>query len=282
MSDPVDVELMTLADGVLERAEADALKSRIAANPALASRLAVFEATRREALQRPFDEIMHAQVPDRLIAAVMGGSAARDGGGISPPAGSPRRSAEVLQFRRPEVKRKSWTSGFDTKVWAPASVAAAMLAVLAAGAWQRHMAADISRAPAPAVAVNNHGPDMSRLGRVLDTLASSTIGAADDGSWSVKPVNTFQVKDGRWCRELNLKGEGSFWAGLACRSNTGSWQMQAFVEAKDVSRAFAQDGVRAAGGEPPEAIGAAVTELGGGRQLNRAEEQGLIAQGWKK
>lgn len=277
MGDPVDVELMALADGALGRAEAEALQARVAANPEFAERLVAFEATRHDALRVPFIPILNAPVPDKLIAAVMGATGASG----APSANElPRRSADVLQFRRPEAKRKGWT--FDAKTWGLGTVAAAMLGVIGIAAWQQRTTPAVSPKVAPEVAaVSEQGPDMARLGPLLERLASSAIGSLADGSWSVKPVNTLPAQDGRWCREVNLKGDGSFWAGLACRSKAGAWQMQALVEWKGAKPAFDTGSVRPSGLEPPQEIAAAAANAGAGNPINGVQERELIARGWK-
>ncbi len=70
MPDPSDDMLMALADEELRGAEAEALRARIAADPALAARFSVFSET-RAALRLAFDP---GATPDRLIQAIRGPS----------------------------------------------------------------------------------------------------------------------------------------------------------------------------------------------------------------
>ncbi len=102
MPDPSDDMLMALADDELRGAEADALRARIAADPALSARFAVF-AESREALQLAFDP---GATPERLIAAI------RD---------APRQTDNVMRFRPRRM------------AGAPLALAASLLLAVGAG-----------------------------------------------------------------------------------------------------------------------------------------------------
>lgn len=272
MSGPGDEKLMPYADGVLVGAELAELEADLAARPDLRQRLAPFTATRPDVIGRVFDPIAAAPVPEHLIALVMGAGASS----AAKPAEAPRKSAEVLQFRRPEQKRASGAAKLTA--WGPAAVAAAMIAAVAIGSWQLQSISGPSAKRTSQVASVIPGLDIGQLASELDKLPSRKSAAI--AGWTVMPINTFASNDKRWCRELVAeKSGGQTYAGVACRSNAGQWSVVAAAE-RSPAHFELRDKVVPLSERPPAPVEDAIRDLGNGPLLDSAQEARLIAGGW--
>lgn len=277
MGDPVDEKLMAHADAVLDSTESQTLDALISAEPDLAERREAFAATRPQLVQPLFDHVLNAAPNERLIAMINAGGEARR----EPVATQAGRTADVLPFRPRSVKRQGGVGRFDAKVWAPAAVAASIAVVLAAGAWQRQLS-DV-KPDAKGARVAAASLDQASLSRVLEKLPSKTIAEVGGEAWLVKPAFTFRAGDRRWCREVNLKGEGAFWSGVACRSVDAQWRLEIIAQSDAAGAAFT-DAVRPSDRPtaPPARVEAEIDRLGGGSLKTDAEERQLIDGGWPR
>lgn len=276
-----DDVLMAYADGVLVGAERAEVEAALAASPELRRRLEAFQATRPQAISRVFDPIVAAPVPEHLLALVMGSGAGTSGAGTSDaavsaaaPPDAPRKSAEVLQFRRPQ-KQRSAGSAAKLTAWGPTAVAAAMIAALAIGSWQLRSPLEPRTSQ---VAAALPGLDSGMLAAVLGQLPSHKTAAIAD--WTVIPINTFAANDKRWCRELIAEKKGGpTYSGVACRPGAGQWSVVAAAERSPVHLEI-RDRVLPSGERPPVAVEEAIHRLGNGAPLDPEHEQRLIASGW--
>lgn len=155
-------------------------------------------------------------------------------------------AAPVAANDNPRSARFGWLSAGSAIA---ASVAAALFFTL--------------RPPAP----------VDDLSGALDRTASLATAQLADGR-KVTPTLTVRAADGRWCREFR---DGADTA-LACRAGTGSWKVEARTRAGE-----AQDSgtIAVASGADPAALESAYAKLGAADPVGAADEQALIAKGWK-
>lgn len=187
-----DVMLMRLADGELPEPEAAALRRRLAAEPALAARYALFTGTRRLAAEA-YAPVAEETVPDRLLAAVRAAAA--------PPA------ATVIPFRRRAAR------------FAPLALAASVAALLAAPAGYlmgRQGMAGLGDPLAGSRAV---------IAAALERDASG--GERRAGGTIVRVLASHPTEAGI-CRDFAVEAPEGAALGIACREG-GAWRLRASV-----------------------------------------------------
>lgn len=273
-----DEQLVALADGELPAAEATALRGKIAVDPALAERFALFVETR--ALLEPQDAAAgEADDPaglEKLAAAIRGSDAAQpdepagrrpfaviDGGGAAPSVRPSERPTPRFRVAIPALAASvalalggvlGFVAGRETGGDGPTGDVVAWAGSPAAGA---AVAAALERAP-------------SGDKRDWSDPASKRRGA-------VAVVATHRLKDGALCREYEVSVEGLDGAavGLGCRESGGTWRTEILARGPAPSADYG-----AASG--PNVLDSALEAMGGEGALPSAEEQALLAAGWTK
>jgi hypothetical protein len=246
---PSDEMLMRLADGELAPAEAAALHARIAGDPALAARYAVFARTRR-AVSDTFAPVADRPAPDALVAAILAAdrTARATSGGTAPgqamrPA-SPRRPSRLV----------------------PLALAASVAALLAAP-----LGYLLGRAGQREAALLDPLSGAGEL--VAATLEGTPSGTRRSaGRLAVEAFATHAVRGGV-CRDFRLEAPGGAALGVACREN-GAWRLRAVV------RLEGGDALRAASADHP-AIAATLEGLGAAPPMDAAQEAALLRSGWR-
>lgn len=221
MTDPSDDMLMALADAQIDGPGAEALRRRIAADPALAARYAVF-AESRAALQAAFDP---GETPPAMVAAIRDASV----GGQRPPGG-----VVVPLRRRPALL-------------VPLALAASVLVAVGGFLAQR--------GPGPGTPLAAPGA------LAAAALAGSATGeAADlDGGGSARVLGSYQTDRGL-CRILDLDlPQDRRERAVVCREAPGKWTVvaaisagpeEAFLPASDSATALIDQALDALGAGP--------------------------------
>ena len=184
-----DEMLMALSDGALEEPEAGRVAALVAADPALAARLAALRAG-GEAARRAYAGVAEEPVPHRLLAAVL----AADAAAAPPPA-----PANPPLWRRP-------------------AAAAAIVALAAA------LGAIGGRLSAP-----DRGSDLATptplLAAALSGAASGeTLTTATEAA---TVLATYRMENGTICRAFATGGTDPA-SGIACRAGS-AWRIAALV-----------------------------------------------------
>lgn len=114
---------------------------------------------------------------------------------------------------------------------------------------------------------------VDELSGALERTASLGTAQLADGR-TVTPLLTVRAADGRWCREFRDGGETA----LACRAQGGRWSIEARAKG-----AAAEDtnAIAVASGADPAPLEAAYRQLKTSDPVGTADEQALIAKGWK-
>lgn len=194
MPDPSDDMLMALADDELRGVEADALRVRIAADPALAARYAVFTES-RAALRLAFDP---GATPDRLVDAIRAGTP-----------GEAVQADTVVAFR----PRRA--------MGAPLALAASLLLAVGAGGFLAGRTLAPNGWPADPGAVAAAGLASLGTGARMDLAAGGTA----------RVLGSYRTDHGL-CRliELALPGDRAERA-VVCRDQAREWAVVATVAA---------------------------------------------------
>jgi hypothetical protein len=200
-----DETLMALADGELDGEQAEKLHARIAADPALAERYALFTQTAQWAKDATLADPEAAVSPDleariRTMAAT----------------GAPE-AQNVVELNRPAQR------------WQPVALAASLALVigLSAGAFL----SSGTRAPdQPALTADLKGH--------LDTLPSGAETELTDGR-QMSVVASFTDDTGAFCREYETgAATGTGYIGVACRDGT-DWSLRLALSVASNSSGYA-------------------------------------------
>jgi hypothetical protein len=237
-----DETLIAYADGELDAAARAAVEAAMAADSALAQRVARHRELRRR-LQAAFEPVLAEPLPERLLASARGADAKAGPG--------PRGS-------RPE-RRWSWPE------WG-AIAASLVLGVLAAALL------------GPAA---GGGPIVARNGRMfaggtLSSALSSQLASTQPAGAPVQIGVSFRTGDGSYCRTFVLQ-EGQSLAGLACHEH-GAWELR--VVAQNESGGSAGGGYRAAATGLAPAVAHTLDALIAGAPLDAAGEAAARARHW--
>ncbi len=240
-----DVMLMRLADGELPEPEAAALRRRLAAEPALAARYALFTGTRRLAAEA-YASVAEERVPDRLLAAVRAAAA--------PP------TAAVMPFRR-GGRFKTEARGGRLLPLALAASVAALLAAPAGYLMGRQGNAGLGDPLAGSGAV---------IAAALEQDASG--GERRAGGTVVRVLASHPVEAGI-CRDFAVEAPQGAALGIACREG-GAWRLRASVAL------VGGEALRPANPDHP-VIGAALERLGAAPPLDAEREAAMMQRGWR-
>ena len=189
------------ADEVLSPDQDAALSAVLARNPALRELYESFLFT-RDPVARPFDDVLAALLPERLLRTV---------------AESPSRGV------RPRTARKSWASRgwlgelLRAPIFSPA-VALPALAVSVAAGWLLHMATGAG--------ADARSPLHSVQAQYALEVAPSGVQVDVGRGVRLEPRLTFASQDKAWCRQYTLSYPENLEAGgVACRNSAGAWQV---------------------------------------------------------
>ena len=274
-----DDMLMALADAELPHEQAASLRARIASDPALAERFALFVETRAlvgadaaaaeagddptvariaAAIRSADDRAQAPSAPERRFRVVEGGASA------APPA-----AAATTTAQRPVMR---WRFAAPALAASLALVVGGLLGYGAGrqggGAAETGSVIALANAPAAAAAA----------ARALDGSASGQpVAWTDAGSGlkgSVAVLSSHKVEGDRFCREyaISVDGRTERAVALGCRDAGGAWRTEL------VARAAGGDGYAKASGETIAET--ALTELGSVGALSEDEEAALIKRGW--
>lgn len=237
-----DETLTAYADGELGGEEEARVRAAVAADPALARRLAALREA-REAARAAFADVAREPVPAALLAAVLAADAAS-----APP---PPRAA-------------------NAPAWRPAAIAAAIAAAVAlvvGGVAGALLAPGPERIAAPLDPLAPAGP---ALAQALDGAASGEAVAFAGGT--VRLLASYPTEAGP-CRAFAVEGRAAA-SGLACRAD-GAWHTRIVV-----ARPAAREGFVPASGDDP-LVRELLDRLGAVAPLDAAAERAAIARGWR-
>ncbi|MBD3641651.1 MAG: hypothetical protein HUJ18_11715 [Marinobacter sp.] len=204
-----DETLSAFLDHELPEAEMQAVRDQLAADPALADRLAELASVDAE-LQTHYGAIDNRAMPEavnRLLADEL-------------PAGAGGEPDNVIAF--PWWRRLREHTG--------KAVAAAVIAGFALAQW---------------LAVPGSGEDAgwAEVAQALETRPSGEPHAIDDTT--VTPRLTFRNQAGDWCRQFQVQRPDHASEQIACRTGAGNWEPVAKV---DVEAGAAPDSYQTASG----------------------------------
>ncbi len=238
-----DTQLSAYLDGELDQDQEAAIAAALERDSGLRARLASF--ARLDEAARAAFQLPEAPREDPIAARIL----------------AHRAAAARTQPQAPTF----WPRAFSREI-AFTALAAGLcgLAIGFGGAIQRE-----SRDWADAVS----SPARGALAQFLDT-APSGANAPLDGDAQATLILSFRAEDGRFCRQIEIEADAQIIGALACRENE-SWRMVSI----DAQPAM-EDGafIAASGGG---AIEAAIDARGGHSALDPAEENALIAAGWR-
>jgi hypothetical protein len=244
--------LMAYADGELDAAARANVEAAMLQDPEIAERVARHRAL-RETMRGAFSAVLNEPVPDRLIEAARGQSAA------------PRSAVADLSVARETARRRNSAA---PRGWQPAAMAASLLLGLGLGFLAWH---------GPRGALIRPGVDGGLVAGATLAEALSTQLSDDRSAQRVAVTGlSFRDKSGNYCRTFSLTGTDAS-SGLACREGA-DWRIEALAQSP---RAAANSGnYRAAASEDSAAIRAAVEASIDGEPLDRAGEIAARRAGW--
>lgn len=247
-----DELIMAYADGQVSPEEKAWLDSILAVDPAVRARLEVFAATGPGQFS-PFDSVLTAPIPDRLIATVRG-----------------TRPQTRAAAPRQSLIERFFPNGFGLM---PVGYAAA----LALGVGIGSALLSPPDPTMPLIIADRDGFVASGdLQVALDTKVSGDKELINEGD--IRPVLTVRDGEGRVCRHYEIVQRRKGPQGLACRERDGKWRItvltggEAGASARNASQGESDvlDGV----------IDNAIKSMPAHSELTGAEEAYLIQQGW--
>jgi hypothetical protein len=260
-----DEDLMRFADGELSPSAAGAIEQRM-----------LHDAELRAPLAAAFDEVLAEPVPDRLIAAIMRAAPA----GRGTPAtlmSAPTRTGWTQRLRA------VWDGAavaLSPAQFSPAFAAGLAAAVLSAGTvgWL----AGRGSAPAPMITASAAGLVASgALAHALEATPSETAYAGDRAT--IVPVMSFATETDGVCREYRIMrtDAGPDYAGLACRTPQGAWNVALHVGTPKSPPANPDAPHQTAGGHAVAEIDALVATLISGNAFGNEDEAARIKNSWR-
>jgi hypothetical protein len=246
-----DETLMAYADGEVDAATRAIIEAAMREDPEVRRRIAEHRAL-REAMQGSFSAVLDEPVPQRLIDAARGQSAA--------PAGN------VVDLARARRAAAGQSPG-SLRSWRPAAIAASLLVGVALGYLGLHSAN-------PLVKTSSSGELLAGAG-LAQALSNQLSEDRSPGLVAITGLS-FRAKTGDYCRTFSLAGTHSS-SGLACREGDG-WKIK--VLAQSPPAAANSSNFRPAASADSPAVRAAVEESIDGEPLDRAGEIAARRQGW--
>lgn len=247
-----DETLMAYADGEVDEATREIIEAAMRENPEVRRRIAEHRAL-REAMQGAFSAVLDEPVPQRLIDAARGQTAAPAGGHVVDLAGARRAAAGQAPAR--------------LRSWQPAAMAASVLVGVALGYVGWHSAK-------PLVATGSGGELVAGAG-LAEALSNQLSEDRSPGLAAITGLS-FRAKTGDYCRTFSLTGSHAS-SGLACHERDG-WKIK--VLAQSPPAASNSSNFRPAAAADPPAVRAAVEESIDGEPLDRAGEIAARQGNW--
>jgi Putative zinc-finger len=245
-----DEMLMAYADGELDAASRARVEAAMQEDPEIGKRVARHRAL-RETMQGAFSGVLNEPVPERLIQAARGQTAA------------PKSAVVDLSAAREAARRKNSAA----LRWQPAAIAASLLLGLGLGFLAWHGSGGLIQPGAGGGLVAS-----AALAEALSTQLSD-----DRSQVSVAVAGlSFRDKSGDYCRTFSLTGSAAS-LGLACREGT-DWKIKALAQAPH--GAANPGNFRTAGSEDSPVIRAAVEASIEGEPLDHAGEIAARQAGW--
>ena len=238
-----DETLMAYADGELDGAARAAVEAAMAADAALAERVARHHELRRR-LHAAFGPVLTEPVPERLLAGARGAG----------------NAGNVIPLKVRAAPRWSWPQ------WG-AIAASLVIGVLSGALLLLHRGEG-----GPIVAVNGQ----MLAGGVLASALSNQLASAQPPDAAVQIGVSFRTRDGAYCRTFVLQ-DGHALAGLACHER-GSWQLQVLAQSEP-GRGGAY---RPAGSSLPPAVTRTLDTLIAGEPLDAAAEAAARTHNWSR
>jgi hypothetical protein len=247
-----DETLMAYADGEVDEATRAIIEAAMRENPEVRRRIAEHRAM-REAMQGAFSAVLDEPVPQRLIDAARGQTAAPSGGHIVDLASARRAAAGQAPGR--------------LRSWQPAAMAASVLVGVALGYVGWHSAR-------PLVTTGSSGELLAGAG-LAEALSTQLSEDRSPGLAAITGLS-FRAKTGDYCRTFSLTGSHAS-SGLACHEGVG-WTIK--VLAQSPTAAPDSSNFRPAASADPPAVRAAVEESIDGEPLDRAGEIAARQGNW--
>jgi surface antigen len=266
-----DEMLMAYADGELTAAERQAMEQLLGQDAALRARLEPYVETRLR-LAYAFEHMLHEPLPDRLVAAIAVAGAQQPHPG--PAARAPGWHTR-LRDALAEAFAATFPNGMSPLV---AASAASLLLVAGTAGWIGGRVF----APSGMIEVTDAGLVASgSLANALESLPSGASSPSEAGEGSVTPVLSFRSQTAGICREYRITGgaSASDFAGLACRTADGDWQLALHVETPKPEAA--QGPYQTATSTNIVAVDALTGSLIAGDAFGRDDEAKLLANGWE-
>jgi hypothetical protein len=248
-----DETLMAYADGEVDEATRAIIEAAMRENPEVRRRIAEHRAL-REAMQGAFSAVLDEPVPQRLIDAARGQTAAPAGGHVVDLAGARRAAAGQPPGRR-------------LRSWQPVAMAASVLVGVALGYVGWHSAK-------PLVTTGSSGELLA--GAALAEALSNQLSEERSPGLAAITGLSFRAKTGDYCRTFSLTGSHAS-SGLACHESDG-WTIK--VLAQSPPAASNSSNFRPAASADPPAVRAAVEESIDGEPLDRAGEIAARQGNW--
>jgi hypothetical protein len=247
-----DETLMAYADGEVDEATRAIIEAAMRENPEVRRRIAEHRAL-REAMQGAFSAVLDEPVPQRLIDAARGQTAAPAGG----------RVVDLASARRAAAGRAPGR----LRSWQPAAMAASVLVGVALGYVGWHSAK-------PLVTTSSSGELLAGAG-LAEALSNQLSEDRSPGLAAITGLS-FRAKTGDYCRTFSLSGSHAS-SGLACHEGVG-WTIK--VLAQSTPAASNSSNFRRAASADPPAVRAAVEESIDGEPLDRAGEIAARQGNW--
>jgi hypothetical protein len=265
-----DEMLMAYADGELSREDCRRLEGMLAQDGGLRARLEPFAMT-GSSLAGVFDQPMREPIPDRLLAVITAG------GG---------RSSSASRDRRPAAQQTTGILDAIAEALFPRGLGLAsaftLTALFAAGGAAGYL---VSRAGPPSAGAGallalDHG-DLVAAGDLklaLETQPSVDDETAVRGGAALWPAQSFKSRDGGFCREYKIAGNGQNGStGVACHSADSQWRVAVHAEFKT----GAASDFKLLGHPESPAVEATVDNLRQGDVFGAEDEAAAIAKGWR-
>jgi hypothetical protein len=244
-----DETLMAYADGELDAATRASVEAAMQGDAEIARRVARHRAL-RATMQKAFDAALEEPVPDRLIAAARGQTAA------------PKSAVADLSLAREAAARRKNLAA----PW-PVAMAASLLLGLGLGFLAWHGSGALLRPGSGGGLVADAALAEALSGQLSDDRSPARVAVAG---------LSFRNKSGDYCRTFSLTGTNAS-SGLACREGK-DWSIKALAQAPGAEKN--PGNFRTAGSEESPAIRAAVEGAIDGEPLNHAGEIAARQAGW--
>ncbi|HTP38426.1 MAG TPA: hypothetical protein VMI92_02510 [Steroidobacteraceae bacterium] len=257
-----DELLMAFADGELDAEQGAAVERAVAADPALAARLAQHRKL-QGSLRAAFDGVLSEPVPERLLQALQSNASS------TPTSRSPAVRGQAARAH-PRGGLRQWLDRQRARLpggwaWPQVSAVAASLAI----GGVIGMLAMNSR---DAGLIGNRSGQLLARGALTAALDSQPSGATGT---AIQLNASFRDKAGEYCRTFVISDAGSM-AGVACHRGD-DWR----VDVLSATGPAQGGGFRQAGSELPAAVLGRVTEQIEGEPLDAAAEKLALERHWR-